>query len=254
MTTPSTPEGLVTGRLSRVTHAAAGQQDVDGGSLGRGDQVGGPLLEDHLVTPVQPAPGQSAPGKLAQLPVARRIAGRRTVPGVEIRLEQGAFPRRTLLQQPSFDGTGGLADHEVQGRVRIGGRITEAEHAYDASAERVPDGNGRTRIGLGAFGEMLGAVDVDQLPFRERQTDSVGARELLGEHETRDTLDRGQLPDLGGFAETALQHGAASIGEGHIHGSAREPVLQPVQYGCGGADEPPVQIEILEVGKLAAFR
>lgn len=98
MTIPSTPEALVTGRLSRVTHAAAGQGHLDGGPLGRGDQFGGLLLEDHLVPPVQ-----TALGELAQLPVAARPAARRVAPGVEVRLQQGPLPRRTLLQQPPFD-------------------------------------------------------------------------------------------------------------------------------------------------------
>lgn len=101
---------------------------------------------------------------------------------------------------------------------------------------------------------MLGPVDVGQLPFRERQPDPVGPAELLGEHEARDALDRGQMSDQRGFAEAALQHRAPSVGERHIHVPAREPGLQPVQYGHRGADELTVQIEILAEGQLAAFR
>lgn len=246
---PLHPGGARHGAAQQGDPTAAGQRHLDGGPLGRGDQFGGLLLQDHLVPPVQ-----TALGELAQLPVAARIATRRTAPDFEVRLQQVPLARRTLLQQPPFDGSGGLADHGVQRGVRVGERIAEAEHAFNTPTEQVPDGNCRAGVGLGAFGEVLGPVDIDQLPFRERQPDPVRPAEPLGEHEARDALDRGQVPHQGRFAEPALQHRAAPVGEGHIHVPAREPTLKPVQYGHRGADEPPVQIEILAVGKFAAVR
>ncbi|QSY48617.1 hypothetical protein J3S04_26600 [Streptomyces griseocarneus] len=224
---------------------AAGQVHLDGGPLGGGDQLGGLLLEDHLVAPVQPARGE-----LAELPVA----GRHTAPGVEVRLQQAALPRRALLQQPLFDDAGRPADHGAEGGVRLFGEITEAQDALDEPVERVPDGYRRARVGLGAFGEVLGAVDADQPPLREGQPDAVGPAELLGEHEAGGALDRGQPSGHGRVAETAVQHRPAPVGEAYVHLPAREHGLQPIHDRTGRPDEAAVQVEVLDIGELAAVR
>lgn len=232
--------------------SAAGQGHLDGGPLSRGDQLDGLLREDHLITPVQVALGHLA--HRDQPPVPGRVPGPHVVSGIEIGVQQGALARRALLQQPAFDGSGRPAYHGVQRRVRVGARKAEAEDALDAPAERVANGNRRAGARLGALGEVFGSVDVTELPVRKCETDTVRPTELLGEHEARDALDRGESLHHGHLAETTLKNCPAPVGEGHVHPTAREPGFQPVQHGSGSPDETAVQIQIVPIREVGLVR
>lgn len=215
------------GTRHRTAHqrhpSAVGQGHVDGGPLRAGDQLGGLLHEDRPVTGVQ------LTGQFVHSDAVVKADGGIGA-GAQVRLQQSALACGTLLQQSPLDGFGRLAYHGDERRVLGAARIAEAQDAFNVPAERVADGNRTAGAPLGAFGEVLGTVDPDELPLRQCETDAVGGGELLGEHESRDALDRREASGQGRLSETAQKDRPGRIRDGDVHLAAREPGLQPVEH------------------------
>ncbi|GAA3033183.1 hypothetical protein GCM10020000_07920 [Streptomyces olivoverticillatus] len=99
MTTPSTPEALVTGRLSRVTRRPPGR---DTSTAARwAVEISSVAFSLRIIWSRQSSPlAASSPG----CPLSAASLSRYAAPGVEVRLQQGTLAHRVLLQQPPFDG------------------------------------------------------------------------------------------------------------------------------------------------------
>ncbi len=221
---------------------AVGQGHADRGSLCAGDQLGGLFQQDRLVAGAYPGAQVADPDA-----VVRQGGGLGA--GVQVRPQQGALAFGALSEQPPLDGVGRPAYHRGQRRVLGAARVAEAQDALDAAADRVADRNGPAGVALRAFGEVLGAVDLDELPLGQREPDAVGAGVLLGEDEPGDALERREGPGQGRLSEAAQQHGPVRVREGDVHPGVGEPGLQPVQHRLGRADDPGIVLEVLQEGE-----
>ncbi len=223
---------------------AVGQGHVDGGPLCTGDQLGGLLPQDLLVTRVE----------FTDRRTRHHAAAQADGPGGQIRPQQCALVRGALPQQPPLDDLGRPADRRGQRGAVETARIAEAQDTLDAPAERITDGKRDAGALLGAFREVLGAVDTDELPLREGQTDPVRAGDLLGEHEPGDPLDRRQVPGHRRIAEAAQQDRPVRVRDRDVDLAAGERGLQPVEHGSGRADDTAPRVEVVPVGEVGLVR
>ncbi len=223
----------------------ARQRHLDSGTLTAGDQLGCPLHDDRPVTRVQLKSEVLHPDSVPCAGLAD---------GVPVRPQQSTFASGALPQQSALDGVGRPANHGGQRRILGAARIAEAQDALDPSAERVAEGKRAAGARLGAFGEVLGTVDPDELPLHQGETDAVGTGHLLGEDESRGALDRREVPGQGRGSESAHQDRAVRVGEGDVHLAAREPGLEPGEDGSGRADDRAVRIEVVTEGQVRPVR
>ena len=246
---PSTPEALVTGRLTSVTRRPSGRDTSTAARCAREISSAAFSLRitwsrrAQLRGPVRPPRRPGAGPRRSSTPASRYARSR-----ARSRAELCPSSRRSMA-------SAALRITASSAGCSKPARIAEAQDALDAPAERVAHGKRAAGARLGALGEVLGAVDLDRAavpPGRDRCR--------WYRRTARRTRTRGRSGSPGGsWPATRLRSGAGEPCRRRRRrrcSSALPANLdsQPVEHRYGRAGDPVVRVEVLPEGKVGPVR